>query len=1518
MAFDLTGIENINEFFSYHYLNAILESDLKDIFAEWTAAEQSSDKKTPYRQLESLAAQHARTKMNYLKARTLNEKIELLRPFISKLLYPLGYEVAVSDKALENNELVPVLCEVRRDGRPYLWVIESVSELSDETDIFENNFYAAQLKNAELPANSTLAAGTIEEIISKQIFCLDEPPRWLIIAGIERIALIDRSKWGQKRWMAFDLDEIFGRRELSTLKAFSALLYRDNICYGESGGTSLIDTLDENSHKHAFSVSADLKYGLRRAVELLGNEYIYYAREKHKGIYDINLADRLTQECLRYLYRLLFILYIESRPELKFAPMNSDKYVKGYSLESLRELEIVTLSNDQAKNGYYFDESINKLFNIYFEGFNQDDKADNLGLFETDHSFNTFSVKAIKSHLFDQANTPLISAAKFRNFVLQEIIQLLSLSKVKKGQRRGRISYSQLGINQLGAVYEGILSYTGFFAETDLYEVKPAEVKSADEMDQAYFVRAEDLEKYNENEKVFLPDGSPKRYPRATFIFRLAGRNREKSASYYTPECLTQCVVKYALKELLAGKSADDILKISVCEPAMGSGAFLNEALNQLSEKYLELKQKELKININRDQYIFEKQKVKAYIAANNIYGVDLNRTASELAEVSVWLNTLYSGQSVPWLKLKLRNGNSLIGARREFFDAADIGSKKEWLNKVPQRIQLSEKRPEDKIYHFLLPDEGMADYAGDKVIKQLEPQNITKIKDWKKNFTRSFTDGEKNALVELSKAIDKLWQEHTKLLKDVIAGTGDDFDIFGQPSKKDSFRKNVIQKDDLSGTLYFPFSSYSRLKFVMDYWCSLWFWPIEKAELLPDREDFINDLQTILKVANTEKTGQMDLGLDKKEAGSGSLVDKIGMVDIDKLCDKLPRLKIVKEITERIKFFHWELEFANIFHEKGGFDLILGNPPWLKVTWQKDGILSEFEPLISIKNYSSPEVEKLTTKIINSSNKREQFLEDFTSTTGMKSFLNAVVNYNILTSLQSNLCKCFITKSWQLSNNNGVTGLVHEAEILSETKGVLKREIYKRLCLFLHFHNSIHLFNDVKDTKKFAVTITKSYPKTEVNFNSIVNLFHPRTIDESFEHSGIGPVPGIKTEDNKWEVKGHKSRIVNFTEKELKVFNELFAEEGTNVLDTIFPFMHSFELISVINKLIEFKTKIRDIKWASTEMFHETNSQNDKIIKEGVNIQIEINNVILSGPHIYNCNPYYQNIPINYNSKQDYSPINLNFINADFIQRTLYQPGVNFNQAGNFHKYRNFRKKMVYPMSERSLATAITPPGIKHINGIISMDFEKYDDLIKFTGFSNSIVYDYLVKMIGKTNITDEVVNILPMPDKFDWRIKSRVLRLNCLTKYYGDLWESQFEDIFKEDQFAKKDNRLSKWDYLDNKWDFSFGLKNFFERRQALVEIDVLTALCLGISIEELITIYRIQFPILYKNEKATYYDQKGNIVYSINPSFSRINRKDILENWDEISTDPIEGYYPPFEICNREADMRQAFEFFKDKVK
>src|SRR5262249_46382858 len=150
---------------------------------------------------------------------------------------------------------------------------------------------------------------------------------------------------------------------------------------------------------------------------------------------------------------------------------------------------------------------------------------------------------------------------------------------------------------------------------------------------------------YRTEERVFTEDGSPKMHPKGSFVYRLAGKDREKSASYYTPEVLTKALVKYSLSELVANKTADEILALKICEPAMGSAAFLNEVVDQLAEEYLKRKQDELDLRIAHEQFIFEKQRVKMFLADRNVFGVDLNPIAVELAGVSLWLNCIFGDE---------------------------------------------------------------------------------------------------------------------------------------------------------------------------------------------------------------------------------------------------------------------------------------------------------------------------------------------------------------------------------------------------------------------------------------------------------------------------------------------------------------------------------------------------------------------------------------------------------------------------------------------------------------------------------------------------------------------------------------------------------------------------------------------------------------------------------------------------------------------------------------------------------
>ena len=222
-----------------------------------------------------------------------------------------------------------------------------------------------------------------------------------------------------------------------------------------------------------------LKYALRESIEILGNEVIYDMKTRQGINLEENPVDasELTLECLRYMYRFLFMLFIEARPELGYAPMRSQTYVKGYSLEGLRDVcDQVKEDSEVLSEGYYIDDTLKKLFHMTYFGYPENLEEYKKAIeIEKTSMHDAFTIEALKAHIFDPEYTKLITKARLRNCAMLQIVDLMSISRPRNSkERKGRISYSALGINQMGAVYEALLSYRGFIAEEDLYEVKRA------------------------------------------------------------------------------------------------------------------------------------------------------------------------------------------------------------------------------------------------------------------------------------------------------------------------------------------------------------------------------------------------------------------------------------------------------------------------------------------------------------------------------------------------------------------------------------------------------------------------------------------------------------------------------------------------------------------------------------------------------------------------------------------------------------------------------------------------------------------------------------------------------------------------------------------------------------------------------------------------------------------------------------------------------------------------------------
>jgi hypothetical protein len=141
-----------------------------------------------------------------------------------------------------------------------------------------------------------------------------------------------------------------------------------------TGDTPLMQQIEDESYKNAYAVTQDLKRGVVNAVEELANEAIWYIKQHPENKFhsqdetDDHFEEMMRDDCLVYIYRLLFVFYAESRPELDILPINDRTYQRGYSLEMLRDLEQVNLITEEERSGYFFDRSIKQLFSLILKG----------------------------------------------------------------------------------------------------------------------------------------------------------------------------------------------------------------------------------------------------------------------------------------------------------------------------------------------------------------------------------------------------------------------------------------------------------------------------------------------------------------------------------------------------------------------------------------------------------------------------------------------------------------------------------------------------------------------------------------------------------------------------------------------------------------------------------------------------------------------------------------------------------------------------------------------------------------------------------------------------------------------------------------------------------------------------------------------------------------------------------------------------------------------------------------------
>lgn len=473
--------------------------------------------------------------------------------------------------------------------------------------------------------------------------------------------------------------------------------------------------------------------------------------------------------------------------------------------------------------------------------------------------------------------------------------------------------------------------------------------------------------------------------------------------------------------------------------------------------------------------------------------------------------------------------------------------------------------------------------------------------------------------------------------------------------------------------------------------------------------------------------------------------------------------------------------------------------------------------------------------------------------------------------------------------------------------------------------------------------------------------MFSAKTIDGCFENIGDESIIGIKDEFGKWNLNGHQNRILEIGKNELKVFHKVYSDgENIDFLAARLPSLFSNQLLNVIKKIQLLGSELPSFctKYAPTTMFDETGAvKKDKILSRMVGFPSSTLKFVCSGPHLGVGNPLYKSPREICTEKGHYNPIDLLSIQDDYIARTVYQPVVDnirekisklsWNSEFNLSSlYRLAVRRAINSSDERTVKAAIIPRNIIHIDSIFSISFADLNNLLTNTALLASIPIDFFIKTTGKSDFRNDLFRLIPQIKPSEQHLLQalhlRTLAPNCLTTHYADLWSDCWNPTFQQDTWSKpNDPRLDPHFFrnLTPKWQRHCALRTDYARRQALIEIDVLAAIALGLTLYELITIYRVQFPVMQQYERETYYDQTGRIVFTTSKGLVGVglprkgNAKQNIIGWEDVKdmtestvevtiTDdtqpggPIQRaivYQAPFEKCDRVTDYRTAWKFF-----
>ena len=740
---------------------------------------------------------------------------------------------------------------------------------------------------------------------------------WCLCFNARALRLVDARHTYARRYVEFDLEATVACPAVFT--AFWGLLRAEAFAPPRPPPSRaapagpclpLVTRAVDASARRAVGVCAALREGVLKALAELVQGLAAAGVRSESTALAAGEIDQVLEQALTVVYRILFLLYAEAR---NLVPVWHRVYRESYAVETLRSL----VEQSRPPAGIW--ETLQAMSRLSHAGC----RAGRL------------RVTPFNGRLFSPDATPLAETRVVDDGAVRRAILALSSEPGKNGSGRLRISFRDLGVEELGAIYENVLDYE------PRIDAAPADGTPASATAAPSFSSALDPDRHASRSR---------RPPLIVGLVRGSGR-RKATGTFYTPRPITEYLVRSVLDPLVASASAEAILQLRVLDPAMGSGAFLVAACRHLASAYEAALVRE---GTRQAGDIDEADRAgyRRAVAQRCLFGVDLNPMAVQLARVSLWLTTLAADKPLTFLDHHLRVGDSLAGASLD-----------DLLRRPPGRSRRSRSIP--RRAHLPL-------------------------------FDSSDLEETLRSVLPARQRIER------------------------EPG--DSLTR-IRSKEAALAALDQPGSVLSSWKAVADLWCACWFW--DAPPEVPDERAF-SDLASRLRGAG------------------GSLPASAARV----WCDA------ARAVAQRRRFFHWTLEFPEVFFEADGrvlanpgFDAIVGNPPW---------------DMVRADRGSAPDAGRDTTRAV---------------VRQMTAFARESGVYTLSGDGHLNLYQLFVERALRLARQGGRVGLVLPWGLASDHGSAgLRRYLFERADTdtLVGFENTAGVFPVHRSLRFLALTSTK------------------------------------------------------------------------------------------------------------------------------------------------------------------------------------------------------------------------------------------------------------------------------------------------------------------------------------------------------------------------------------------------------------------------------------------------------------